>query len=315
MNKGFELHPVQASTFAPEIDLLYAFLVVVSVISIVLIAALIYVFAIKYRRRTPDQLAESQSHGNLLLEITWSAIPLVLLMVMFGWGAYLFFRVYQIPEGAMEYYVVGKQWMWHVQHPTGQREINELHVPIDTPVKLTMASEDVIHSFYIPAFRVKNDVIPGRYTTMTFEATKAGEYHLFCAEYCGTEHSRMIGRVVALTQDEYQAWLSGGQSDESPEAAGAKLFSSLNCITCHSNLSGARGPSLNGKFGAMETLTGGDQTLVDEAYIRESILNPRAKIVSGYQSIMPTYQGQVTETQIFNLISYIKSLPSAEGAK
>jgi cytochrome c oxidase subunit 2 len=237
------------------------------------------------------------------------------MMIMFAWGTYLFFRVNQIPEGAMEYYVVGKQWMWHIQHPTGQREINELHVPINTQVKITMASEDVIHSFFIPAFRIKNDVIPGRYTTMTFEATKIGEYHLFCAEYCGTEHSRMIGSVYVMEPEDYQSWLSGGVSDETPEEAGLRLFSQLNCVTCHSDRAGARGPSLNGRYGTEELLAGGERVLVNEAYIRESIINPRAKIVSGYQSIMPTFQGQITETNIFNLISYIKSLPSTEGAQ
>lgn len=315
MDKGFEFLPVQASTVAGEIDLLYYFVIAVSAFFMILITVLIYAFAVKYQRKTPDQMAESQTHGNLLLEITWSAIPLVLMLIMFGWGTYLFFRVYQVPEGAMEYYVVGKQWMWHIQHPTGQREINEMHVPINTPVKLTMASEDVIHSFFVPAFRVKNDVIPGRYSTMTFEATKTGTYHLFCAEYCGTEHSRMIGKVVVMEPEEYQNWLGGGTSNEKPEEAGAKLFTELNCATCHSDQAGARGPSLHGKFGTEETLTGGDKVLVDEAYIHESILNPRTKIVAGYQAIMPTFQGQVSETQIFNLISYIKTLPAAQGVK
>ena len=315
MNQEFQLHPEIASTFAYEVDLLYFFVVAVSVIFMALICILIYIFAVKYRRRTPDQQAEAQTHGNLLLEIVWSAIPLALMMIMFVWGTYLFFRVNQIPDGAMEFYVVGKQWMWHVQHPTGQREINELHVPINTHVKMTMASEDVIHSFFIPAFRIKNDVIPGRYTAMTFEATKTGKYHLFCAEYCGTDHARMIGSVYVMEPEDYQNWLSGGVSDETPEEAGARLFSQMNCVTCHSDQAGARGPSLNGIFGTEESMVGGDRIVVDEAYIRESIINPRAKIVSGYQSIMPTYQGQVTETNIFNLISYIKSLPSTEGTQ
>ncbi|MBM3263122.1 MAG: cytochrome c oxidase subunit II [candidate division Zixibacteria bacterium] len=315
MNKEFQLHPEQASTFAGQVDLLYFFVIAVSVFFMALICVLVYSFSVKYRRKTPDQMAETQAHENLLLEITWSAIPFALMMIMFGWGTYLFFKVYQVPDGAMSYYVVGKQWMWHIQHPTGQREINELHVPVNTPIKLTMASEDVIHSFFIPAFRVKNDVIPGRYTTMTFEATKTGTFHLFCAEYCGTEHSRMVGSVVSMEPEDYQRWLSGGISDETPEQTGAKLFSQLNCATCHSDQPGARGPSLNGKFGAEETLSSGDKVVVDEAYIRESILNPRTKIVAGYQSIMPMYQGQVTETQIFNLISYIKTLQATQGAK
>lgn len=315
MKNQFQLHPEIASTFAFDVDLLYFFVVAISVFFMALICVLIFVFAMKYRRRSEDQQAESQAHGHLLLEITWSAIPLVLMMIMFVWGVYLFFKVYQIPDGAMEYYVVGKQWMWHVQHPTGQREINEMHVPINTPVKLTMASEDVIHSFFIPAFRVKNDVIPGRYTSLTFEATKPGKYHLFCAEYCGTDHSRMVGSVYAMEPEDYQNWLGGGVLDETPEEVGARLFSQLNCITCHSDQAGARGPSLNGKFGTEEVLANGERIVINEAYIRESILNPRIKLVSGYPSIMPTYQGQITETNIFNLISYIKSLPSTEGAQ
>jgi cytochrome c oxidase subunit 2 len=212
----------------------------------------------------------------------------------------------------MEVYIVGKQWMWKAQHMDGQREINELHVPVGRPVKLIMGSEDVIHSFYIPAFRTKADVIPGRYNTMWFTATKPGTYHLFCAEYCGTKHSGMIGSIVAMEPPDFEAWLGGGKSEESPVAAGAKLFSDLACISCHQR-TGGRGPSLANVFGHEVELQGGAKVMADEAYIRESILNPQAKVVNGFQPIMPTFQGLITEEQLLQLIAYVRSL-SEPGA-
>lgn len=311
MNKGFQLFPEQASTFAPQLDLLYFFVIIVCALFFVLICVLVYAFAVKYRRQSDDD-RPALIHGNLLLEITWSVIPLALMMVMFGWGTYLFFKVYQVPEGALEINVVGKQWMWHIQHHTGQREINELHIPVHQPIKLTMASEDVIHSFFIPEFRIKNDVVPGRYSTMTFEATKPGEYYLFCAEYCGTEHSRMTGRIVVMEDGDFQNWLSGGAASETPEETGARLFTQYNCITCHGDVPNARGPSLTGVFGHPVELATGERVDMNEEYIRESVLNPRAKIVAGYQAIMPTFQGQITEAQILNIIAYIKSLEAAK---
>jgi cytochrome c oxidase subunit 2 len=213
----------------------------------------------------------------------------------------------------MEVYVVGKRWMWKTQHMTGQREINELHVPIGIPVKLTMTSEDVIHSFFIPAFRVKQDAVPGRYTTAWFEATKAGEYHLFCAEYCGTKHSQMIGSIKVMEPGAFQTWLAGGTAG-SPAQEGEKLFQSLACITCHRADSQGRGPRLEGLFGKTVRLTGGATVVADADYIRESILNPTAKVVDGYQPIMPTFQGLVSEEGVMQLIAYIQSLqqPGAE---
>jgi cytochrome c oxidase subunit 2 len=200
--------------------------------------------------------------------------------------------------------------MWKVQHPEGRREINELHVPLGQPVKLTMASEDVIHSFFIPAFRVKHDVVPGRYSTIWFQATRKGEYHLFCAEYCGAQHSRMIGKVVVMEPDEFEKWLGGG-AEENPLEAGAKLFTALNCVSCHQAGATQRCPHLEGQFGKTVVLQGGGTAVFDESYIRESIISPNAKIVAGYSPLMPTFRGQVTEEQIIDLIAYIKSL-SAE---
>jgi cytochrome c oxidase subunit 2 len=242
-------------------------------------------------------------------------------MVMFTWGAKVFFDAYRPPVGAMEINIVGKQWMWKAQHMDGSREINELHVPVGRPVKLIMGSEDVLHSFYIPAFRVKADVIPGRYNVLWFTATKPGQYHLFCAEYCGTKHSGMIGSIYAMEPSEFQTWLSGGPRSDSPAAAGEKLFTDLVCISCHRDDAAARGPQLKGLFGHTVRLQGGATATADEAYIRESIVNPQAKIVDGFQPIMPTFQGMVSEEQLLQLIAYIRSLgalapppPASPGA-
>lgn len=318
MWRNLPLLPERASTFAPEVDALYGFLVGMSVFFIALIFILITVFAIKYRRRSEEEVPRPV-RGSLALELTWIVIPLGLVLTIFGWGAALYFKMYgRAPADALEIYVVGKQWMWHIQHPTGQREINELHVPAGRPVKLTMATEDVIHSFYIPDFRVKKDVVPGRYTTLWFEATRPGRYRLFCAEYCGTKHSEMTGWVIVMDPVEYQNWLSsgGGVRTESLAQAGERLFQQLACHTCHREDGQGRGPSLRGLFGRPVQLADGRTVVADEAYLRESILNPNAKIVAGFPSPsdMPTYQGQITEEQLLQLVAYLKSL-GAEGGQ
>jgi cytochrome c oxidase subunit 2 len=312
MFTNFPFFPQQASVQAGQVDAVYFFLLAVTAFFSLLIAGLIVLFAIKYRRKNDAEVGAA-IHGSLALEMLWTIIPLGIVMVMFGWGAKVFFDLYRVPAGAMEIFVVGKQWMWKIQHADGQREINELHVPVGRPVKLIMGSEDVIHSFYIPAFRVKADVIPGRYNTMWFEATKPGRYHLFCAEYCGTKHSGMIGSVVAMEPAEYQAWLSGGGAQDSPVQAGEKLFASLTCNTCHLQGSQGRGPVLTNLFGNKVELQGGAVAVADEAYLRESIVNPQAKIVAGFQPVMPTFQGLVTEEQLLQLIAYVRSL-SQQGA-
>jgi cytochrome c oxidase subunit 2 len=235
-------------------------------------------------------------------------VPFLLTAIMFVWGAKLFFHMNRTPDDAMTVNVVGKQWMWKLQHPTGQREINELHVPVHRAVKLTLTSEDVIHSFYVPAFRIKMDAVPGRYQTAWFKATKTGSYHLFCAEYCGAEHARMVGRVVVLEPGAYQTWLAGGPTPESPVRAGEKLFTDLNCSTCHRADAAGRGPVLEGLFGRRVTLQNGETVVADEAYLRESILNPAARVVAGYQPVMPTYLGQVSEESVMQLIAYLRSL-------
>lgn len=311
MGKGFRLFPEQASKLAAQVDYLYFFLIIVSAFFAFLIFFLIYIFAVRYRRKSEDEIPE-QISGLIKLETVWSVVPLILTMVVFGWGASLYYDVYRPPDNAVEMYVVGKQWMWHIQHPTGQREINELHVPVGQPIKLTMASEDVIHSFYVPAFRVKMDVVPGRYTSMWLEATKAGEYYLFCAEYCGTKHSQMKGRVVVMEQANYQDWLSGGSANEPLEVIGEKKFQQLACHTCHLDKPDARGPSLVGVFGEPVHLQSGRTVVVDEEYIRESILNPNAKIASGYRPVMPTFKGQIDEVGVLQITAYIKSLAKSK---
>ncbi len=312
--QALRLLPEQASTIAGQVDALFLFLVAVTVFFAGLIFLLVGLFALKYRRRREDERPKA-IHGSLALEAFWTVIPLGIALVIFVWGAYLYFVISRPPAAAMEVYVVGKQWMWKLQHPTGQREINELHVPLHRPVKLTMTSEDVIHSFYVPAFRIKADVVPGRYTTTWFEATKIGEYHLFCAEYCGTSHAVMGGRIVVMEPADYERWLTGGVSRESLPAAGEALFARLACGSCHKADGTGRGPSLVGKFGQPAKLASGETVVVDESYVRESILTPQAKLVSGYPPIMPTFMGLVTEEQLLQLVAYIKSLKTDGQAK
>lgn len=304
----FPLWPEAASTVASDVDHLYIYLVLVSAVMTLLIFATIFVFAIKYRRRSEDEVP-APIHGSLKLEITWSIIPFLIMLTFFWWGAKIFFLNATPPPNSMDVYVVGKQWMWKIQYPGGQREINELHVPVGRPVKITLASEDVIHSFFIPAFRIKHDVVPGRYDTMWFTATKPGRYHLFCAEYCGTEHSGMVGWVTVLDPADYEAWLNGGGSGGTMAQQGEQLFEQIGCSSCHLQDRQGRGPNLRGVYGSTVKLTDGRSGVVDDAYIRESILNPNGKIVEGYRpDVMPNFQGQVSEEQILQLIAYIKSL-------
>jgi cytochrome c oxidase subunit 2 len=299
--------PEQASTFARQVDGLYIFLLSVTAFFSVLIFGLVFYFAIRYRRQQAEEVPP-RVQESMFLEAFWSAVPFALCVVMFVWSAKIYFDMTKPPSNAMQLWVVGKQWMWKIQHPEGRREINELHVPLNQPVRLTMTSEDVIHSFYIPAFRVKMDVIPGRYTSLWFQATQPGEYHLFCAEYCGTKHSGMIGKVTVMEAADYERWLSGKPSNETMEQAGERLFVQNNCNTCHHSRADARGPLLDNVFGKPVQLETGGTVLADEAYVRESILNPAAKVVKGYRPVMPTYQGQISEESVMQLLAYIKSL-------
>ncbi|MGH9631847.1 MAG: cytochrome c oxidase subunit II [Bryobacteraceae bacterium] len=301
------LFPESASTMSGQVDALYLFLVALTAVVSGMIFLSVLVFAIKYKRRTPYEVPQPVE-GSLPLELTWSIIPLLIGLIIFAWGAKVYFDLALPPENATEIFVVGKQWMWKIQHPGGQREINELHVPVGQPVKLTMTTEDVIHSFYIPAFRLKRDVIPGTYSTMWFEPTKPGVYHLFCAEYCGNQHSGMVGKVYVMEQNAYQNWLAGSGAEGSMSDAGAKLFQQLGCSTCHRMDVQGRCPNLQGVFGNPVRLRDGQQVIADEVYVRESILDPRAKVVDGFEPVMPTFQGQISEEGILQLISYIRSL-------
>jgi cytochrome c oxidase subunit 2 len=310
---GTPLFPAAASTMAPRVDALYFFLVGLTSFFSLLIAGLIVFYAVKFRRRTPDAVGARIS-GGLVLELTWTIIPLVVVAVIFVWSASVFVAIARPPDDTLDVYVVGKQWMWKFQHPSGAREINELHVPVGRAVKLIMTSEDVIHDLFVPAFRVKADVLPGRYSHLWFEATKPGTYQLFCAEYCGTKHSGMIGRVVALQAEEYQSWLSTSGAEGTLASAGGKLFADLACNTCHRQGAQGRGPVLEGLFGSAVTLQDGQRVVVDESYLRESILRPNEKITAGFQPVMPAYQGLVTEDGLLELIEHLKSIGAPPGS-
>jgi cytochrome c oxidase subunit 2 len=300
--------PESASTISGRVDALYFYLSGVTAFFTILISGVLIFFVIKYRRRSPFEIPRPIA-GSHKLETLWSVIPFMIAMSMFAWGAQIFFENSRTPKNANEIYVVGKQWMWKIQHSTGQREINELHVPTGRKIKLIMTSEDTIHDLFLPAFRIKADVLPGRYTTQWFEATKPGTYHLFCAEYCGMNHSGMIGSVIVMQPTDFDNWLSGNANQQSPAVAGQQLFQSLGCVSCHGvHGEGGRGPTLAGLFGRRVFLTNNQTLTADEGYIRESIENPSAKVVAGFNPIMPTFQGQVTPEQLIQIISFIKSL-------
>jgi cytochrome c oxidase subunit II len=310
---GIPVFPEQASTFAMDVDALYFFIVAVSSFFALLVATLVIVFGVRFHRRHEGEVG-AHIEGNLPMELLWSVIPTVIAMVMFGWGASVFYHLRRPPDEAMHIYAVGKQWMWKFQHLEGQREINELHVPVGRPIKITVTSEDVLHSLFFPAFRTKIDAIPGRYQELWFEASKAGTYHLFCAEYCGTNHSGMIGSVTVMEPTAYQSWLAGGGEGSLAERGGA-LFTQLACVTCHLDNGQGRGPSLKDIFGKPVELADGSKVMVDEVYLRESILNSQAKIVKGFQPLMPTFQGLISEEGVVALIEHVRSMsPTAPAA-
>lgn len=300
--------PESASTLSWKVDALYFYLSGVTLFFALLIYSVLIFFVIRYRRRTPYEIPRPVA-GSHKLETIWTVIPLMIAMTIFGWGASVYYDQYRPPQNAVEIYVVAKQWMWKIQHSTGQREINQLHIPVGRKIKLIMTTEDVIHDFFVPAFRLKTDVVPGKYTSQWFEATKPGTYHLFCAEYCGMNHSGMIGQVIVMEPREFDNWLSGNAGNTTPAVAGQQLFQSLGCVSCHgANGEGGRGPTLAGLFGRQIQLADNQTIRADEVYLRESIINPQAKLVAGFGPIMPTFQGQVTEDQIMQLLAFIKSL-------
>lgn len=309
------LLPPAKSTLAHETDALFTFINVAGFLLLLAITIAIIYFVIKYRRKSEHDVTPVIHHNNTL-EITWSVIPLVLVMIIFGWGFKVYTDISTPPNDAYEIHVTGKQWLWQFSYANGANSIGELHVPANRPVKLIMSSDDVIHSFYVPDYRVKKDVLPNRYTTVWFQAKKPGESQIFCTEYCGTGHSNMLAKVVVQKQDEFQAWLDqkasgGGSVDKSipPAERGKKLVSNNACLTCHSTDGSEKtGPTWKGIWGRKVELSNGKTVTVDENYIRQSILEPKSQIVKGFQPVMPTYQGSLNDSQINSIIEYLKTL-------
>ena len=308
MLSSIPIFPPQASSFAADVDKLYFLILGVTSFFAIAVVIFVAIFAIKYQDHTGTQVG-APIHGSIPLELAWSFIPFVIAIGIFAYATVVYFELVRPPAETLQIYSTGKRWMWRFQHLNGRAEINELHVPKGRPVKVTFTSEDVLHSLYFPTFRVKADAIPGRYSEIWFVPTLTGDFHMFCAEYCGTSHSGMIGRVVVMEPRDYQAWLSG--SDGQPLAVrGQQLFQQLACVTCHLNDGTGRGPSLAGVPGSKVELANGSGVVADDGYIRESILTPQAKLVSGFQPVMPTFQGLVNEEGVMALIEYIKSLPA-----
>jgi cytochrome c oxidase subunit 2 len=307
--RGFRIAPDDASNWATPVDRLLTYLVLVSAFFTLLIFLLIVFFSIRYRRRRPDEVPPA-TRSWIVLELTWIFIPILLVAVMFFWGAALYASMRRPAGEALTINVYAKQWMWKLQHPDGSREINELHIPVGRPVRLVMTSDDVIHDFSVPAFRIKQDVLPQRFTEQWFIATRPGVYELMCAEFCGTLHSHMRGRVIAMQPEEYEQWLAGLTPAEAPALVGERLFRSYGCVQCHGQIA----PTLAGVYGSSVMLADGTTVPADDAYLRESILNPSAKVVAGFPPVMPTYTARVTTEQLDDLIQYIKSLGAAAPA-
>ncbi|MGO8749292.1 MAG: cytochrome c oxidase subunit II [Thermoguttaceae bacterium] len=308
------LFPQEASTTASQVDMLFLFLVGVCGTVTLLVAFLLVFFAIRYRRRPGEVGNPPETPASHALEWFWTLTPLPIFTVMFVWGAEVYFATYRPPDNAATVYVIGKQWMWKFQHPEGQREINLLHVPAGQPIRLLMTSEDVIHSLFIPDFRIHMDLLPNRYTSVWFQASRPGMYRLFCSQYCGTNHAGMVGVVVAMDPADYDRWLHLG-AEGSMALEGRKAFLKYRCASCHSANAEARAPVLEDLFRSPVILNDGRVVEADESYIRESIVNPSAKIVAGYENIMPTFQGQVSEEEIFELIAFIQALKPGDTPK
>jgi cytochrome c oxidase subunit 2 len=307
---NFPLQPPRASSFADQHDALFYTLCILTLLFTAIVAFGVIFFAIKYKKGSPADRSRP-IYEDLRLELTWTIIPLIMGLGIFYWGASLFVTMRVPPKDAQEIYVIGKQWMWHVQHSNGVRENNTLHVPVGKPVKLTMISQDVIHAFYIPAFRAQMHVVPGRYTTMWFTATQAGKYHLFCSMYCGTQHSEMGGTVVALEPKEWAEWIANGGQSTVPmtlEQSGQKLYNSLACNNCHGVKDTVKGPSLMNIYNSRRRMSNGETVLADDAYLRESILRPHNRLTAGYGQEMPEYQGQITEEDVIKLVAFMKNL-------
>lgn len=312
----FPLHPARASSLATSVDtLFYAWLALAGAVTFA-IALLIVWFAVKYRHGSRANRAMASGAAlrrqSRRIEIAWIVTPLILFMVMFAWAADLYYVHAAPPANATEVYVVGKQWMWKLEHTGGRREIDELHVPAGRPVKLIMTSQDVIHSFFMPVFRIKQDVLPGRYTMLWFTATRPGDYHVFCSQYCGTDHARMIGHVVVMEPADFARWLASGNGAQSMAQEGAARFRQYGCSGCHGESASVHAPKLEGLFGRRVQLSDGSSVVADERYLHDSVMLPRKDVVAGYEPIMPSFQGQIAEDDLLDIIAYIKSLKDAE---
>ncbi len=316
---GFQLFPNQASTISQQTDLLFFFMLAVSAVMVLLIGGAIVFFVVKYRRRSEDELPP-QIEGSNRLELAWTVIPFCGFLLMFLWGANIYLQESSPPSNAERVYVVAKQWMWKFEHANGQSEINELHVPLGRPIELTMTSQDVIHSFFVPDFRIKQDVLPARFTTTWFQATTVGKYHLFCTQYCGTGHAEMTGYVYVMSPSDYQAWLTTGgaatpqapasaaTTAQSPASLGAQLFMQNGCDTCHKMDGSGVGPSFSGLYGKPIQLASGQTVTMDAAFIRLCILTPDQARVANYAPLMPSFRGKLSDQQLSEIIAYIQSL-------
>ena len=323
--------PESASTLAPRVDAVYFVLLAITVFFTVLIGFLVVFFAVRYRKGSTADRSHA-FNSSFALEAAWIGIPFVIVMGIFALGTQVFFELFNPPRDATPIYVIGKQWMWKVQHPQGRSEINEIHLPAGRPVRLIMTSQDVLHSFYVPAFRVKQDVLPGRLTSEWFEPMKPGKYHLFCAEYCGTQHSKMGGWAYVMEPTDYERWLKGTSADStgstnasdagmSMAASGARLFEKYHCSGCHGVNSEFRAPKLAGVYGGQVPLQGATEeapvtfALADDKYIRDSILLPKSQVVAGYKPVMPSYKDVLQEEELLQLMEYIKSIGRKEGTE
>jgi cytochrome c oxidase subunit 2 len=307
----FHLFPPQASTSAHEIDALYFALTLISLFFVAVVFLPILFFCIKYRRGSPADRSNPSSGSNLI-EFGWTTLPTLMGLAIFTWSAADYFRIERKPGNAIDVQVVGKQWMWKIQHAEGKSEINELHIPVDRTVALTMTSQDVIHSFFVPAFRVKQDVVPGKYTGEWFKPTRTGEYRIFCSQYCGTQHAQMIGRVVVMQPQAYERWLKTGEQTESIVRAGERLFHDRGCSGCHAPNSKFHAPLLEGLYRKPVPLADGTMVTADDQYLRDSILQPAKQISAGYDNIMPSFSGHLTEEEIMELIAYLKAIGNQE---
>ncbi len=310
----FHLFPPQASSGASHVDWLFLALTLVSLFFVVLVFLPITFFAIKYRRGSSADRSHPSSGSNLL-EAGWTLFPILLSVGLFIWGATTYYHMQRPPRDALQVQVVGKQWMWKLQHAEGKKEINELHLPLGRTVNLTLTSEDAIHSFFVPAFRVKQDAVPGRYANEWFRPTRLGEYHLFCAEYCGTNHSRMVGRVVVMEPAEYEDWLRTGETGQSVALEGQRQFRERGCSGCHEGSTTIHAPPLRGIYGKQVPLASGEVITADDQYLRDSILLPGKQISAGYDNVMPSYSGHISEAEIMQITAYLKSTSDQPSTK